>query len=70
MSHETFAFAFVPPPPHRWLTYSAGQVLGLLLDGQELVAFERDATYQETARTQSNGLLQTMKYDPAGRLIG
>ena len=42
---------------------------GLLLDGQELVSSERDALYQETARTQANGLLQTMKYDPAGRLI-
>ena len=43
--------------------------MGLLLDGQELVSSERDALYQETARTQANGLLQTMKYDPAGRLI-
>jgi RHS repeat-associated protein len=44
-------------------------VHGLLLDGQELVAFERDALYQETSRTQANGLRQTMKYDPAGRMI-
>ncbi len=59
------------PDGHRidWLTYGAGHVHGLLLDGQELVAFERDALYQETARTQANGLLQTMRYDPAGRLI-
>jgi RHS repeat-associated protein len=34
-----------------------------------LVSFERDALYQETGRTQANGLLQTMKYDLAGRLI-
>ena len=59
------------PDGHRieWLTYGAGHVHGLLLDGQDLVAFERDALYQETARTQANGLLQTMKYDPAGRLL-
>ena len=59
------------PDGHRidWLTYGAGHVHGMLLDGQELVSFERDALYQETSRTQANGLLQTMKYDPAGRLI-
>jgi len=61
----------IRPDGHRteWLTYGAGHVHGLLLDGQELVSFERDALYQETGRTQANGLLQTMKYDPAGRLI-
>jgi RHS repeat-associated protein len=59
------------PDGHRieWLTYGSGHVHGLLLDGQDLVSFERDALYQETSRTQANGLLQTMKYDPAGRLI-
>jgi len=59
------------PDGHRieWLTYGAGHVHGLLLDGQDLVSFERDALYQETGRTQANGLLQTMRYDPAGRLI-
>ena len=41
---------------------------GLLLDGQDLVSFERDTLYQETSRTQVNGLLQTMRYDLAGRL--
>ncbi|MEH6436146.1 glycohydrolase toxin TNT-related protein [Massilia sp. DD77] len=59
------------PDGHRidWLTYGAGHVHGLLLDGQDLVSFERDALYRETGRTQANGLLQTMKYDPLGRLI-
>jgi RHS repeat-associated protein len=59
------------PDGHRveWLTYGAGHVHGMLLDGQDLVSFEHDALYQETGRTQANGLLQTMKYDPAGRLI-
>ena len=61
----------VRPDGHRveWLTYGAGHVHGLLLDGDDIVSFERDALYQETGRTQANGLLQTMKYDPAGRLI-
>ncbi|WEF35146.1 HYD1 signature containing ADP-ribosyltransferase family protein [Pseudoduganella chitinolytica] len=59
------------PDGHRieWLTYGAGHVHGLLLDGQEFVSFERDALYRETGRTQANGLMQTRKYDPAGRLI-
>ncbi|WP_229417965.1 RHS repeat-associated core domain-containing protein [Pseudoduganella buxea] len=59
------------PDGHRteWLIYGAGHVHGLLLDGQELVSFERDALYQETGRIQANGLLQTMQYDAAGRLI-
>jgi RHS repeat-associated protein len=59
------------PDGHRieWLTYGSGHVHGLLLDGQDLVSFERDALHQETGRTQANGLLQTMKYDPIGRLI-
>lgn len=61
----------IRPDGHRieWLTYGAGHVHGLLLDGQELVSFERDALYQETRRTQANGLQQTMKYDLAGRLV-
>ncbi|MGJ7915271.1 RHS repeat-associated core domain-containing protein [Massilia sp. LXY-6] len=59
------------PDGHRieWLTYGAGHVHGLLLDGHDLISFERDALYQETGRTQANGLLQTMKYDPLGRLL-
>jgi len=61
----------IRPDGHRveWLTYGSGHVHGLLLDGQELVSFERDALYQETSRTQANGLRQTMKYDAAGRLL-
>ena len=63
--------ATIRPDGHRieWLTYGAGHVHGLLLDGQELVSFERNALYQETGRTQANGLQQTMKYDLSGRLI-
>ncbi len=61
----------IRPDGHRieWLTYGAGHVHGLLIDGHELVSFERDALYQEIGRTQANGLLQTMKYDPVGRLV-
>ncbi len=59
------------PDGHRieWLTYGSGHVHGLLLDGQELVSFERNALYQETSRTQANGLQQTMRYDLTGRLV-
>jgi RHS repeat-associated protein len=59
------------PDGHRleWLTYGAGHVHGLLLDGQELVSFERDALYQETGRTQANGLSQRLRYDGAGRRL-
>lgn len=59
------------PDGHRveWLTYGAGHVHGLLLDGQDLVSFERDALHREIGRTQANGLLQTMRYDPLGRLV-
>jgi len=60
----------IRPDGHHieWLTYGAGHVHGLLLDGQDLVSFERDALHRETGRTQANGLQQTMKYDPIGRL--
>ena len=59
------------PDGHRidWLTYGAGHVHGMLLDGQDIVSFERDALYQETSRNQANGLVQTLKYDRVGRLI-
>lgn len=61
----------IRPDGHRieWLTYGAGHVHGLLLDGQEFVSFEHNVLYQETTRTQANGLQQTMKYDRAGRLV-
>ncbi|MDM0037363.1 type VI secretion system tip protein TssI/VgrG, partial [Variovorax sp. J22P271] len=52
----------------QWLSYGSGHVHGLMLDGEELVGFERDALHRETARIQGNGLTQHSVYDPAGRL--
>ena len=63
--------ATLRPDGHRlaWLTYGAGHVHGLVLDGQEVVGFERDALYREVLRTQRNGLAQHQRYDAAGRLV-
>jgi RHS repeat-associated protein len=51
------------------LTYGSGHVHGLLLDGQEVVGFERDALHREVHRLQANGLEQSQAYDPVGRLL-
>ncbi|KLN52898.1 type VI secretion system tip protein TssI/VgrG [Variovorax paradoxus] len=52
----------------QWLTYGSGHVHGLMLDGQELVGFERDGLHREVIRIQGNGLTQRCSYDPLGRL--
>ena len=52
----------------QWLSYGSGHVHGLMLDGEELVGFERDKLHRETSRIQGNGLTQHSVYDPAGRL--
>ena len=51
-----------------WLTYGAGHVHGLMLDGEERIQFERDDLHRETRRTLSNRLGQQTVYDPAGRV--
>ncbi|WP_259740100.1 RHS repeat-associated core domain-containing protein [Pseudomonas brassicacearum] len=58
------------PDGHRvsWLTYGSGHLLGLRLDEHELIGYERDDLHREVARHQGNRLLQTQKWDPAGRL--
>jgi RHS repeat-associated protein len=58
------------PDGHRvgWLTYGSGHVHGLVLDGEEVVGFERDALHREVQRTQGNGLAQRQRFDPMGRL--
>ena len=63
--------ATVRPDGHvtQWLTYGSGHVHGLLLDGQDILGFERDDLHREVAREQGNGLSQHLKYDPAGRLL-
>lgn len=62
--------ATVRPDGHRvsWLTYGSGHLLGLRLDDHELIGYERDDLHREVARHQGNHLLQTQKWDPAGRL--
>jgi RHS repeat-associated protein len=63
--------ATVRPDGHvtQWLTYGSGHVHGLLVDGQDILGFERDDLHREVAREQGNGLSQRQKYDPAGRLL-
>lgn len=58
------------PDGHRvsWLTYGSGHLLGMRLDQQELLSYERDDLHREVARHQGNRLLQTQSWDPAGRL--
>ncbi|POA50374.1 type IV secretion protein Rhs [Pseudomonas sp. MPR-ANC1] len=62
--------ATVRPDGHRvsWLTYGSGHLLGMRVDEQELVGYERDDLHREVARHQGNRLLQTQKWDPVGRL--
>ncbi|WP_082572257.1 RHS repeat-associated core domain-containing protein [Variovorax sp. Root434] len=53
----------------QWLTYGSGHVHGLLVDGQDILGFERDDLHREVGREQGNGLTQKLHYDPAGRLL-
>ncbi|MET3444170.1 RHS repeat-associated protein [Variovorax paradoxus] len=53
----------------EWLTYGSGHVHGLLVDGEDILGFERDDLHREIARQQGNGLSQRQTYDPAGRLL-
>ncbi|HWT21170.1 MAG TPA: RHS repeat-associated core domain-containing protein [Variovorax sp.] len=63
--------ATVRPDGHitQWLTYGSGHVHGLLVDGQDILGFERDDLHREIGREQGNGLTQKLHYDPAGRLL-
>jgi RHS repeat-associated protein len=62
--------ATLRPDDHKIerLTYGAGYVHGILLDGEEIVGFERDDLHREVGRTLKNGLIHSQGYDPAGRL--
>ncbi|MCW7540674.1 RHS domain-containing protein [Aquabacterium sp. A7-Y] len=53
----------------EWLTYGSGHIHGLVLDGEDMLSFERDALHREVYRQQGNGLEQHQKYDPLGRLL-
>ncbi|VBB11929.1 RHS repeat-associated core domain-containing protein [Burkholderia stabilis] len=61
----------VRPDGHSvdWLMYGSGHVHGMLLDGEELVQFERDDLHREISRILSNRVEQSMKYDSAGRVL-
>jgi RHS repeat-associated protein len=63
--------ATVRPDGHvtQWLTYGSGHVHGLLVDGQDILGFERDDLHREVGRAQGNGLDQRLRYDPVGRLL-
>ncbi len=51
-----------------WLTYGSGHVQSLIVNGQDLVSFERDDLHREIARYYANGVSQEQQYDLAGRL--
>ncbi|WP_418116948.1 RHS repeat-associated core domain-containing protein [Variovorax sp. 350MFTsu5.1] len=63
--------ATIRPDGHttQWLTYGSGHVHGLLLDGQDILGFERDDLHREVVREQRNGLTQKLRYDNAGRRL-
>jgi YD repeat-containing protein len=52
----------------QWLTYGSGHVHGLMLDGQELIAYERDDLHREVKRVQANQIEQQQTFDTMGRL--
>ncbi|MDR0674635.1 MAG: hypothetical protein LBF93_13500, partial [Zoogloeaceae bacterium] len=62
--------ATLRPDGHRveHLTYGAGHVHGIVLDGEEITGFERDDLHREIERTFRNGLVHYRRFDPAGRL--
>jgi RHS repeat-associated protein len=63
--------ATIRPDGHttQWLTYGSGHVHGLLLDGEDILGFERDDLHREVLREQRNGLSQRLRYDDGGRLL-
>ena len=63
--------ATIRPDGHttQWLTYGSGHVHGLLLDGEDILGFERDDLHREVFREQHNGLSQRLRYDAGGRLL-
>ncbi|MET3493391.1 RHS repeat-associated core domain-containing protein [Variovorax boronicumulans] len=63
--------ATIRPDGHttQWLTYGSGHVHGLLLDGEDILGFERDDLHREVLREQRNGLAQRLRYDSLGRRL-
>ncbi|MFM0023170.1 RHS repeat-associated core domain-containing protein [Paraburkholderia azotifigens] len=60
----------VRPDGHAidWLVYGSGHVHGMMLDGRELIGFQRDDLHRETQRNLSNTIEQATHYDMAGRV--
>jgi RHS repeat-associated protein len=52
----------------QWLNYGAGHIHGLLLNGEEQIAYERDALHREVQRQQANQLSYGQQWDEVGRL--
>ncbi|MGY8536179.1 sugar-binding protein, partial [Paracidovorax citrulli] len=63
----------------QWLAYGSGHVHGLLLDGQPLVDWERDALHREVGRTlhvlegkdneDLHAIVHARQLDPMGRML-
>lgn len=63
----------------HWLVYGSGHVHGLVWERPpqgnepperiELLGYERDDLHRAIRRTQGNGLQQTLKLDPVGRML-
>lgn len=63
----------------HWLLYGSGHVHGLVWERPpqgnaaperiELLGYERDDLHRAIRRTQGNGLQQTLKLDPVGRML-
>lgn len=51
-----------------WLTYGSGHVHSLIVNGQDVVSFERDDLHREIVRHYANGISQEQHYDTMGRL--
>ncbi|WP_228140723.1 RHS repeat-associated core domain-containing protein [Acinetobacter sp. TGL-Y2] len=51
-----------------WLTYGSGHVQSLILNGEDIVSFERDDLHRELVRHYANGTSQEQQYDVVGRL--
>ena len=52
-----------------WQTYGSGHVHGLTLERQSLIDFDRDAGHREIARRLANGLSESRRIDPLGRVL-
>ena len=52
-----------------WLTYGSAHAQSLIVNGQDIVSFERDDLHRESIRHYANGISQEQHYDVMGRLV-